>query len=65
MSLMTREIFLNLCLFKPTEPKYWGGLGKCCEGLNMYKAAVEIYKMLILVTRGAETLPFCVWVFAI
>ena len=53
-----KEIFLNLCLFNPTEPKYWGGLGKCFEGLKLYNEAVEVYKMLTLVTRGAEPLPY-------
>jgi len=53
-----KELFLNLCLVNPGEPKYWGGLGKCFEGLNQYEEAIECYKMLTLVTKGAEPLPF-------
>ena len=53
-----KELLLNLCLVNPGEPKYWGGLGKCFEGLNQYEEAVECYKMLTLVTKGAEPLPF-------
>jgi tetratricopeptide (TPR) repeat protein len=53
-----KDIFYNLCLFDQTKPKYWGGLGKCCEGLKEYKQAIESYKMLTLVTGGAEPLPY-------
>lgn len=53
-----REIFANLCLFDQGKPKYWGGLGKCCEKLNQIKDAIESYKMLTLVTNGAEPLPY-------
>lgn len=35
-----REMFYNLCLFDKPKPKYWGGLGKCCEGLKQYKEAI-------------------------
>ena len=53
-----REIFTNLCLFDQTKPKYWGGLGKCCERLKQYKEAIDSYKMLAFVTNGAEPLPY-------
>lgn len=53
-----KELFSNLCLFDQTKPKYWGGLGKSCEALNLYKEAIDSYKMLTLVTNGAEPLPY-------
>lgn len=53
-----REIFYNLCLFDQSKPKYWGGLGKCCEKLKQYKEAIESYKMLTLVTNAAEPLSY-------
>ena len=53
-----KEIFSNLCLFDQSKPKYWGGLGKCCEKLNLFKEAIESYRMLTLVTNGAEPLPY-------
>lgn len=53
-----RDLFSNLCLFDQTQPKYWGGLGKSCEGLKQYREAIESYKMLTLVTNGAEPLPY-------
>ena len=53
-----REIFSNLCLFDQSKPKYWGGLGKSCEKLKLYKEAIESFKMLTLVTNGAEPLPY-------
>lgn len=53
-----KDIFYNLCLFDQTKPKYWGGLGKCCEGLKQYSEAIESYKMLTLVTSGSEPLPY-------
>ncbi len=52
------EIFTNLCLFDQSKPKYWGGLGKCFEGLGQYKNAIEAYKMLTLITSGSEPLPY-------
>ncbi len=53
-----KDLFSNLCLYNQTTPKYWGGLAKCCEGLDMYKEAVDCYKMLLVITGGDELLPY-------
>lgn len=53
-----RDVFGNPCLFDQSLPKYWGGLGKSCEVLNQYDEAIESYRMLTLVTNGAEPLPY-------
>ncbi len=54
----SKEMFADLCLCNQQVPKYWGGLAKSCEGLKLYKEAIDSYKMVAFVTGANEPLPF-------
>ncbi len=53
-----KEIFSTLCLYDQTTPKYWAGLGKCCEGLEYFAEGAECYKMMTLVSGGNNPITY-------
>ncbi|MCR5536222.1 MAG: hypothetical protein K6F05_02275, partial [Succinivibrio sp.] len=53
-----KGIFSALCLYDQVNPKYWICLANCLEHLDLYKEAADCYRLLCLVTKGVDPMPY-------